>query len=63
MTLYEALKELVEVVEQAIENGDWKVDGACDPDMALFSAKQVLNDNESLFEDFYEHIPESEDSL
>jgi len=34
-----------------------------DPDMALFSAKQVLNDNESLFEDFYEHIPESEDSL
>lgn len=27
--------ELLEVVQAAIANGDWKVDGRCDPDMAI----------------------------
>ena len=38
----EALKELLEAVEEAIQAGDWKVDGACDPDLAIRRAKQAL---------------------
>lgn len=33
---------LVETIEQAIEIGDWKVDGRCDPDMILAFAKEHL---------------------
>lgn len=29
------LADLLSVVEQAIESGDWKVDGACDPDASI----------------------------
>ena len=38
----ETLRELVEGVNQAIENGDWKVDGRCDPDMVLTRAESIL---------------------
>ena len=38
----EALKELLEAVEAAIQAGDWKVDGACDPDLAIRRAKEAL---------------------
>jgi hypothetical protein len=38
----EALADLLEAVEAAIEAGDWKVDGACDPDLAIRQAKQAL---------------------
>jgi len=38
----ETLRELVEGVNQAIENGDWKVDGRCDPDMVLTRAETIL---------------------
>ena len=41
----EILNDLLEVVEQAIQSGDWKVDGACDPDMEIYRAKQLLNKN------------------
>ena len=38
----EALKELLEAVEAAIQAGDWKVDGACDPDKAISRARKAL---------------------
>ena len=38
----EALKELLEAVEEAIQAGDWKVDGACDPDTAISRARKAL---------------------
>ncbi len=38
----EALKDLLEAVEHAIEIGDWKVDGRCDPDLAINRAKEAL---------------------
>ena len=37
-----ALARLLETVEQAIESGDWKVDGTCDPDATITYAKHVL---------------------
>ncbi len=40
-----ALARLVETVEQAIESGDWKVDGACDPDSDLEYARATLRRN------------------
>ena len=38
----EALKDLLDAVEAAIKAGDWKVDGVCDPDLAIRRAKQAL---------------------
>ena len=38
----EALKELLEAVEEAIQAGDWKVDGACDPDLVIRRSKEAL---------------------
>ena len=38
----EALKELLDIVEAAIQSGDWKVDGACDPDLVIRRAKKAL---------------------
>jgi hypothetical protein len=38
----EIIKDLVEIIKQAIESGDWKVDGACDPDLALYRAEKAL---------------------
>ena len=38
----EALKELLEAVEAAIQAGDWKVDGACDPDSVIKRSKEAL---------------------
>lgn len=40
--LAHALDALMEIVEHAIASGDWKVDGACDPDMALTIARCAL---------------------
>lgn len=37
------LADMVQVVENAIANGDWKIDGRCDPDMALYRATKILN--------------------
>ena len=37
-----ALAELLTVVQAAIRSGDWKVDGACDPDIAIYMAEQEL---------------------
>ena len=45
----EALKELLEAVEEAIQAGDWKVDGACDPDLAIRRAKQALAQEQEPF--------------
>lgn len=38
----ETLIMLYEVSRGAIKRGDWNVDGACDPDMAMNRAEQVL---------------------
>ena len=38
----QALEDLIEAVETAINAGDWKVDGACDPTLALIRAKEAL---------------------
>lgn len=37
-----ALARMLETVEHAIASGDWKVDGACDPDVNIAYAKHVL---------------------
>lgn len=42
--LVEHITELVEVIEAAITSGDWKVDGACDPSLALQRAKRVIGE-------------------
>lgn len=38
----ESLRELFEAINIAIKIGDWKVDGRCDPDSALFRAESIL---------------------
>ena len=42
MTKDEALIDLLEAVDLAIYSGDWKVDGACDPDAAIQRARKAL---------------------
>lgn len=42
-SLLEALQGLLEVTKAAIKARDWKVDGACDPDLAFFHAYQAIN--------------------
>jgi len=39
--LYKALEDLVEIIDTAIESGDWKVDGACDPDLTIRAFHQA----------------------
>lgn len=36
------IANLVDAIESAIEKGDWVVDGACDPDIALSNAVEYL---------------------
>ena len=40
--LRKAAEDLLEGVEAAIKAGDWKVDGACDPDSAIVRLRQAL---------------------
>jgi hypothetical protein len=42
MTDRELLQEALELMEVAIKAGDWKVDGACDPDMLFNSIRTRL---------------------
>lgn len=42
ITLREAASGLLEAVESAIESGDWKVDGACDPAVEIIRLKNAL---------------------
>lgn len=37
------IENLISVIETAIYAGDWKVDGACDPDIDLIRAKKLIN--------------------
>lgn len=41
----EVLRDLSEVCRAAIKAGDWKVDGACDPDSDLEYARHTLRRN------------------
>jgi len=40
--LREAASGLLSAVEAAIESGDWKVDGACDPHVEIIRLKNIL---------------------
>ena len=40
--LLEAVKGLLEAVTDAINAGDWKVDGACDPDIDIQRANAAI---------------------
>jgi hypothetical protein len=40
--LLESVRELCEAMESAIKAGDWKVDGACDPELALRRAELAI---------------------
>jgi len=37
------LADIVQVVENAIKFGDWKIDGRCDPDIYLYRSVKILN--------------------
>ena len=40
----ETVRDLLEIMQAAIAAGDWKVDGACDPDMAIERAETFMRD-------------------
>jgi hypothetical protein len=42
----EAMKQALEVIEAAIESGDWQIDGACDPSMAIHSLYEAIAEAE-----------------
>lgn len=46
----EELKDLLEAVEAAIASDDWKVDGACDPDLVIQRAKKAIRETELIKE-------------
>ncbi len=39
---FEVLKDLLAGVKAAIAAGDWKVDGACDPDATIAQAEAII---------------------
>jgi len=41
-----AMKQALEVIEAAIESGDWQIDGACDPSMAIHSLHEAIAEAE-----------------
>ena len=55
MTKDEALKDLLEIVEHAIKVNDWKVDGACDPEIIINRAKEALEQPNLTYEDGFTH--------
>lgn len=52
----EELKDLLEAVETAIASGDWKVDGACDPDSVIQRARKILKETEMIKQKFVEAL-------
>jgi hypothetical protein len=43
--MIEVLKQALEVIETAIKAGDWKVDGACDPDNVIHGLRQAIREH------------------
>lgn len=41
--LKQAALDLLEGVEAAIKAGDWKIDGACDPELAIYRLREALD--------------------
>lgn len=50
MTDRELMQSALEAMEAAIKSGDWRVDGACDPDMVLVRMRERLSQPEYEFE-------------
>ncbi len=50
--MIEVLKQALEVIETAIKAGDWKVDGACDPDNVIHGLRQAIAGLESQEQNF-----------
>jgi hypothetical protein len=46
MNMIEVIKDLIECMESAIKAGDWKVDGACDPSLAIERGRQAIAEME-----------------
>lgn len=38
----EIIKDLIDCMENAIKSGDWKVDGACDPTIAIEKGRKII---------------------
>ena len=47
--MIEVMKQALEVIETAIKAGDWKVDGACDPDNVIHGLRQAIAELESQY--------------
>ena len=45
----ESMKQALDVIETAIKAGDWKVDGACDPDNVIHGLRQAIAELESQY--------------
>lgn len=56
MIFHDFTELLVKIVEQAIENRDWKVDGRCDPEMLLERIKTKYSEK-------FKKIEEAENQL
>lgn len=48
MTDRELMQMALNVMEAAIKAGDWKVDGACDPDIVIEALRARLSQTDSL---------------
>lgn len=59
MTDRELLQQAIELMEVAIKAGDWKVDGACDPDMLFNSIRTRLAQPEPEPQDIGGHLYQS----
>jgi hypothetical protein len=45
MNKYVCIAELLDVMGQAIDDGDWKINGLCDPRYAMDQAEIILREN------------------
>ena len=56
----DAMKQALEVIEAAIESGDWQIDGACDPSMAIHSLYEAIAEAEKIVPSDYPNSHQQE---